>query len=668
VYFSLRRHIDRWCLGALLVLATLLRWWYYLEIKGTTLLTVPLLDSRDYLEWAERLLAGDWGRGEPYWMGPLYPHLLALIYSFTGSGGAAAQFMQWGCNLATIALVYILTRRLADRPTAILAAALLVGYGPLLFYSGFLLMAAPLTLLVFLVFWQTNRALEKPSRKQWFSLGLLLGLAGLTRGNVLLLLITLPALLWRISPHPIKRRALLAMLLLGGIVCVLPVAVRNHTVGNDSVLLTSNLGLNLYLGQQPKYLGLFAHGELKHDVGIDFTGKAQLVQELGHDLRPSEASRIYSQRALAALASQPMTMLAHFARKAYRFWSGYELPQLTSYDFHARNSHVLRWLPVSYTLLAAGGLLGLLVARGQTRWLLLIFYATYFVSLLPFFPTARYRQPLVPLLALGTALYLMTVWRDLRAGKRRLGLARIGILLLLMLALLPRWSALDPDHIAWQAHLHAAARASRIGDEQGVMREIMAADQILPEYAVTYYKLGTFCDEMSQYDKSLIAYQRAELLAPDDRELPYRVGRSLQRLGRLDEANQAFRRCARLDSTWARPYFGLGDVARERGELGIAIGWMTRALEAEPGASHYRNNLASLLAEANRFDEAREVLQTLLSDFPFYPRGWLNLALLEINSGDPESARAALQKTRRLPTLTPAERHMLSQLEAAVQP
>ncbi|MFH1842084.1 MAG: glycosyltransferase family 39 protein [bacterium] len=663
---SLRRFADLWCLSGLLVLAALLRWWYYLEIKDTTLFTVPLLDSRYYLEWTEQLLAGDWGRGEPYFMGPLYPHLLALIYTVAGSGGAAAQLVQWGCNLATIVLVYLLTRKCADRPTACLAATLLVGYGPLMFYSGLLLMAAPLTLLVVLVVWQATRALQTPTRRRWFGLGLLVGLAGLTRGNMLLLLVTLPVLLWRPSPPLPRRRLLLAMLLLGGCVCVLPVAVRNHTIGGDSVLVTSNVGWNLYLGQQPEYLGLFAHGELEHDVGIDITGKELLVRELGRDLRPSEVSRIYSRRALQGIVSQPVAMLAHFARKAYRFWSGYELPQLAAYDFHVRSSHLLRWLPVPYTLLAAGGLLGLLMVRGRTRWLLLIVFVTYFLSLLPFFPTARYRQPIVPLLALSTALYLMTVWRDLRAGRRRPGLVKVGGLLLLMLALLPRWSALNPDHVAWQAHLHAAARSSLIDDEQGVMREIMAANQVIPDFAVTFYKLGTFCDELGRYDKSLAAYQRAESLAPDDRELPYRIGCSFQRLGQLDEADLAFRRCSRLDSTWARPYFGLGTVASERGDLESAIDWMARAVAAEPGAVHYRNNLASLLAEAGRFSEARERLQALLADFPAYARGWLNLTLLEINSGDPAAARGALRRTRELPRLTPAEHDMLRQLEAAV--
>ena len=53
-----------------------------------------LLDAETYHEWAVRLVGGDPGWNETYWMGPLYPHLLALVYAAAGPRIVVALALQ----------------------------------------------------------------------------------------------------------------------------------------------------------------------------------------------------------------------------------------------------------------------------------------------------------------------------------------------------------------------------------------------------------------------------------------------------------------------------------------------------------------------------------------------------------------------------------------------
>ena len=55
-----------------------------------------------------------------------------------------------------------------------------------------------------------------------------------------------------------------------------------------------------------------------------------LERELGRDLKGSEVSRILTLRAWAAFRDNLDAMPLHYLRKAYRFWNGYELPQIVN--------------------------------------------------------------------------------------------------------------------------------------------------------------------------------------------------------------------------------------------------------------------------------------------------------------------------------------------------
>jgi len=344
-------------LALLLLIGAAIRLAYYLQVRGDAFFRVPYLDALSYDEWARRLARGDWGAGEPYWMGPLYPHLLAAVYAVFGPGGPAPQLLQWGLTLLNVWLTWRLARRLTTTGPALLAAALYAFYGPPVLYAGLLLMETVVTTALLLAALAVWRAVEEPSPRRWALAGAAVAAAALGRGNVLLLLIAVPlALLWRPrgggvpaprsgarggrppvegGDRPVPRgaawRPALA-LWLGAALVLAPVTLRNLIVGRDLVLLTSNGGLNLYIGQQTSYGGVFGPVSPELDGPFDASGEAMLETELGRGLRPSEVSRILARRALGAMASRPLATAGNWVVKAYRFWNGYELPQIAAWE------------------------------------------------------------------------------------------------------------------------------------------------------------------------------------------------------------------------------------------------------------------------------------------------------------------------------------------------
>ena len=655
--------VSRRLLAALLLIGLALRLWYWLQVRDTYLFTTPYLDCRDYDQWARALIAGDWGQGQPYWIGPLYPHLLALSYAVFGAGSPAMMLGQWALTLLNIVLVYQLGRRWAGESTGLVAAAIFAGYGPPVFYAGFRLMTTLVTTLVLLISLQADNAARSPTRRSWLLLGLLVGLAATARGNVLALLPILPPVLLA-GRHLGARRVwrLTALLWLGAALAVLPVTARNAVIGGDLVLLTSNAGLNLLIGQQDQYGGRFGTLSETTEFEFDPTGESVLETELGHDLSASEVSDELTRQALARVAREPGAMVAHYGRKAYRFWSGYELPQIFSWNFWRGRHLALQLHPVPFVLLSALGLAGAAALPSLARRLWLAIVGGWFLGLLPFFPTARYRQPLAPLLAITTAAWLMAMFAAWRGGDRRRSLILGTAGLALVVALWPTWSAFDPADETWHSHLARAFRATEAGDRRAMLAACADAEETHPGRAETLYRQGGYLTRLGDLPSALAAYAEAVRRLPDSAFVLYQHARTLAALGRHEEALAGYAAAAAADPNWSFPWHGRALSLKELGQLEAAAAALTEAIARDPGRARYRSNLASLLGEMGRLDEAATILEELTRAFPDYLPGWFNLAMVQARGGDNTAARRTLEKVAALPRLTSEEREQIDRL------
>src|ERR1051325_657936 len=92
-----------------LILAAALRIGHVLALRRLPLFDNLMLDSQVYDEWAQRIAAGDLlGGNGAFYMDPLYPYVLAVIYRCLGHDLLVVRLLQAALGVATCGLVGLL--------------------------------------------------------------------------------------------------------------------------------------------------------------------------------------------------------------------------------------------------------------------------------------------------------------------------------------------------------------------------------------------------------------------------------------------------------------------------------------------------------------------------------------------------------------------------------
>jgi Flp pilus assembly protein TadD len=91
------------------------------------------------------------------------------------------------------------------------------------------------------------------------------------------------------------------------------------------------------------------------------------------------------------------------------------------------------------------------------------------------------------------------------------------------------------------------------------------------------------------------------------------LGVIYEQRGMLDLAEKEYLKAVDKQSNWAIPYFNLGNLAYKRKDLRGAEGYYRKALTLDNQNPDIMNNLASLLHETGRDDEARTLIDKALS-------------------------------------------------------
>jgi len=230
---------------------------YFLTVRDDPLMTyvdaVP--DASLYHNWAVNIINGV-GPATAYYIGPAYAFFLALVYKLFGVDLYAVILAQTVLGAATAALVYVLARRLYGSLAAAVAGGVWVFYLPAVFYDTQIL---PASLMLFLVTASLLLlAVALDFGRRWFAAGaaagLLFGAAALTRPNLLLFV---PALaLWPLLRRGAAWRAV-AGFAVPVILIISAVTVRNKVVADEWVVVSSQGGVNFFIGNNRGAPGSF---------------------------------------------------------------------------------------------------------------------------------------------------------------------------------------------------------------------------------------------------------------------------------------------------------------------------------------------------------------------------------------------------------------------------
>ncbi|MBI3273337.1 MAG: tetratricopeptide repeat protein [Planctomycetes bacterium] len=604
---------QRGLVAAILLAGVLLRVHLVLSLVDHPFFQEPLGDAGAYDRWAREIAEVDfWGK-KAFWLDPLYPYALALLYKVAGHRLLVARFVQVAVGAAGSLLLFETGRRLAGFRVGLVALALSVACKTLAFHDACPLKEGLAVALGEAAFFALVTAEDR--RFRLLLAGFAIGLCGLLRGNYLIFLPCAAA--WTRS----WRRAL--WVLAGGVCAVLPVTIRN-TVVEDFVPTTYLLGANLYVGNNPdNTTGRYKPPPflLRGTAVYEEKGfREEAERRLGRPLRPSEIDRYWRGEAVRYVLAHPLTFAETCAKRLLLLVNRYDLADEYDVYFFEAFSPVLAWLlPVG--LLFPFACLGL--ALGWRRFpLLTVFAASYGASVLPFFMFARYRLPAFPAVFFFAALGLVEAER-LARGKPGRELLRATLVLATSFAVVhaPIEAWLDVGHFdTATSHMNYANALLRRGDPTGAARAFEEAMRIRPAMA-----------------------ERASVL--------YGAGVAQGRSGNLPRAELLLRAAAAREPKDPYPWLDLGLLLLGQGDAKRAAAAFAAGLERAPEERRAHLLLGRALAADHRAEEALRVWREAgarFADAPEFPSACMKL-LAGLPGREAEAQAAAREVLRREP-------------------
>ncbi len=555
------RNRERYALAGALLLALVLRALYLFQIHGHPLFSVLTGDPAVYYARALGILSGVTVPDHAFFHScPFYPFVLAGFARITSSMDIV-RAMQSLVGAASVILIFELGKLTVGRSAGIVAAFLAAIYVPFIFFEGELLEIS--LVLAFLEGTLILLLLARMRSSRWLSAlaGVLLGLAALGKPNLLLFAPIGAVWLYVTALTKRRRAAIMGIVFFTAAgVTILPATIHNYRSSGDLIPVSSNGGINLFIGNHPGAPGVFqVPPEMRFDLRL--ASKEVAERSTGRPLSDGEVSDYWAGQAFRFAKSYPNAWTRQIGRKFALFWNHFEIPNHYDMNFVKRFAPVLRNPIGTFAVLAPLGILGLVLAsvRRKRTGLLIAFAVTFMVSVIPFFVTARYRLAIVPVLLVGAGFAVTEIISMVRKRSWK-ALVAAGILLALLTA--------------------------------GINVDILEFGN-----AQMHNTLGAILGSRGDFEAAAAEFELALDENPRDLSARYNAGLALIELGRLDEAAVHLRRAVIAHPRYFEAWNALARASAGMGEREAALEALGSVLEANPSAP------GPLVAEARSIAE-----------------------------------------------------------------
>ncbi|MGB7062374.1 MAG: tetratricopeptide repeat protein [Candidatus Zixiibacteriota bacterium] len=603
------------------VLAYALRFIYLLQMKSSPHFFSPTMDPLFHDAWAQNIAGGNWIGGKVFFRAPFYAYFLAIVYKIFGHDYIIPRLIQHLVGSFSCVLVYFLARKLFNRKVAVVSGFIAATYGMLLYFEGELLLDSFLVFFDLLLILFLLRAKENPKFFRWFACGAILGLSAITRPNIL---VFVPFVwLWIFLAFRRKKtfKTVLtysASFLLGSILVISPVTLRNIIAGKDTVLIASQGGINFYIGNNKNADGVSAIFYKEDWQYRDFQQMAE--RETGQSLKPSEISNYYYRKGVDFYLEDPSAAFGLLAKKFYLFWSRFEISNNQNIYFFRQYSSLIRILPLGFWLIGPLGLTGMILSMravnrskktrsGKTadrrkRILLpVLFILCYMATVVAFFVPARFRLPVIPLLLIFSGFSL--VWLFERLREKKIAFLGTFLLILIPFALLTNSNAY---------HL-------RVGD-----------------FSQAHFSLGNVYLKEGKLDLALAEFNSVLASNPGYNRAHLNRGMVFFRSGDLEQAEKEFLSELELNPNEAKAYNNLSAVYLQQGRHQEAEEMAEKAVELGGHRADAYMNLAMSYRKEGRIDQAKQTLGQGLREIRPFPEAELLLGEIYLTEGQYDSA------------------------------
>lgn len=601
-------------------IAVIVRWIYLIELSAHPGFTVPMVDEKWHWQWALDIIHNSFLGDGTWFRAPLYPYFLAFLAFITSESIFWAKFLQLVLAGGTAFFLVRLGDHLFGRTAGIIAGLIYAFYGTLLYYEAMFLI--PIVFLFFLV-WGMFRLIAysaSDSWRTWLLTGAVFGLAAISRPNVLLIIPLLMLWVFYISP---RRKAFLirlrrpAILLAGLILVILPVTARNLAVTGDFILISSQGGVNFYLGNNKLANGLTMRmGELELSESLSWDQFQPATHEAaerlaGRSLTEAEASDFWTQRAVTFITENPGEFLGLLWRKTIYLFSGFENSDNSDIYYERGKStlySLLLWdgpIDFPWGLLLPLTLAGIYLRRKDTGKLLPIylFLLGYIPTIILFLVTARHRLPMVPFMVIIASAGIVKAI-DLVRRKRYRDLTIGGLIFLAALILFNRTWYEEGGRNDFQIHFNEGIKQEHLGNYAKAEQEYLAANRYFSESPALLTNLGHVRYELGKIDSATLAYERALRINPTFHRALNNLGLVLMNeRDNIDSALTLFAAArTNYDSSIARPnelgliYMNLGKGLETFGRADVAVAYFDSAVRIAPTSAEVSLQAAAFFA------------------------------------------------------------------------
>jgi 4-amino-4-deoxy-L-arabinose transferase-like glycosyltransferase len=591
---------------------------HYIEREACYRVPTVMPDSSYNHQWALQALGQPFAPGKrAYYVPPLYPELLRVMYLLIGPNPYIVKLIQVVVASLNPLFVYWIALRLAGTREAITASLLCAVYPLFIFYEASLLKESLLVGAVCVALLMTidaARACEHRWRR-WAVAGVYTGVLCLFRPNMLAFfgLITLWIVVADAGSRWPRRLGQAMGWLAGGALAIAPVTARNRVVAGEHVVINWNGGLNFYIGNRA---GADAYFRGIPGVTGAITGEAadsRRVAETatGRTLKDSEVSDYYVRLAWADIQKSWPDFFRRLWRKFLYSVNGLEVPQAEHFYFARESSPVLRLPLPGFGILLPWAILGGWACR-RTRpasAVLNLFCLCNLASLLMFYVSDRYRLPLAPVVIVYAAIGMWSMFDSLRY--------------------------LRPGWVVWSAALVACGY---------VLTRHPLAENLKSDFSMPLVNYANYYLARDKPREALPLLARIQNSGWERAEASAALGHCYLQLGDLKRAGDHIEKAIDLGPQRAEGYFLRGQWNLVLDLIAQAAEDFSRVLELNPTVAEAHYYLGALRARDNRNDEALASLQRAQELNPSIIPVYVELARLYRAQGKTHEAREIIEQ------------------------
>src|SRR5262245_39211407 len=627
---------------------------YLIEIDSIPLFYHLAGDARTYDEWGQRIAAGDWLGQGVFYQAPLYPYFLGFLQMILGHNLWLIRLIQIILGAISCALIFATGRKLFSRQAGIASGLILSFYAPGIFFDGLIEKSILDFFLLSLFLWLLSQAEEGRHWKQWLAIGAVLGLLGLSRENALVLAAVVP--IWiglHFSQSLWKKRLQWIGLFVAGLFFVLlPVGLRNLSVGGEFKLTTSQLDANFFIGNNPLADGTYvAVGKVIGEPQLEGKDAKRLAERaLNRSLTAGEVSDYWLQQSWDYIRSQTGRWLALLGKKWLLVWNAREIEDSDDFYIYQQWSWLLSFLGWinHFGVLVPLAVMGifLTVKRWRQLWLLYAMMLSLATSVTVFYVFGRYRFPLVPFLALfagagiaaAVTLYQKKSFRPLI----------LAVVIALSTGIIVNWPLLGGRGPGPSGFNNLANAYSKEGKIDRAVETAKLAIAIEPNHGVAQFNLGNLYAAVGRFDLARPRFEQTLSIYPNYAEAHSNLGQLLPQQGDLEGGIREFRKAIELNPFLGGPYLNLGIALARQGRIEEAVRALQDATRVAPESAQAHYSLGNLYASQGRYDEAVKAFNDALRAKGDFAAAHQSLAQLLAMQGKKGEAMQHYQEALRL--------------------